>query len=282
MQVTNSPRFEIIGHRGNPGNPLNSLNIENTVESFEDAWERGADGIELDVILSKDKFLFVHHDDTLGRVFIMPGTKEQKLIGEYTSDELESGTELNENLTTNSHKPRAHIAMPHLSDIRIPKDKKLFLELKFLNDSYNKKSSGDEKYLKNIVEETIQFIEEVGLTNQTYVLCFVPEALDRVKELNPKIVTAHNVYQGEASDLQKIKQLQGDYGFDIINPPFEQATKGAIENIHSVGLKTYPWIWKQSPQKEISEVRRLMLDGAEGAITNQVAEALAATFQYHK
>ena len=43
----NISKFEIIGHRGNSGNPLNSLNIENTIESFQDAWNLGADGIEL-------------------------------------------------------------------------------------------------------------------------------------------------------------------------------------------------------------------------------------------
>ena len=295
MIVTNLPKFEIIGHRGNPGNPLNSINVENTVRSFKDAWAIGADGIELDVILSKDGVLMVHHDDALGRVFILLNRnskiipRKQKLIGSYTAYELTRKATISvgriiEDLEGTGSSPTFYpesLKLPTLSDVPIPEDKKLFLELKFINDAYDKASPTSRKYLENLVKKAVEFIEQKGLIDQTYILCFVPEALDRVKELNPKIVTAHNIYQGEASDLEKIKQLKKDFGFEIMNPPFEQATKGAIENIHDAGLRTYPWVWKQSPDKEISEVHRLMLEGAEGAITNQVEQALATTFQYH-
>ncbi len=284
MKIANVSKFEIIGHRGNPGNPLNSLNIENTLESFEGAWDLGADGIELDAILSKDEVLVVHHDDELGRVFIMRDEKDQKLIGEYTANELEWATVLNIeglNLASKGYKKKSLGQMiPYLSDIPIPKDKRLFLELKFIKDVYDKNSPTDKKYLENLVKAAVGFIEQRGLIDKTYVLCFVPEALDRVRELNPKIVTAHNIYQGEASDLEKIKQLKKDYGFEIMNPPFEQSTKGTIENMHNAGLKTYPWVWKQSPEEEISETIRLITNGADGSINNQVQAALEARAIY--
>ena len=290
MMVTNSPKFEIIGHRGNPGNPLNSRNIENTIESFEDAWRLGADGVELDAILSNDGVLVVHHDDALGRVFRMPGTEEQKLVGEYTLDELVLGAGLNiEGLNLQSRgvnntalleSEAPFAAIPALSNIPIPQGKKLFLELKFINDKYDKDSAADRKYLEDLDTKAVEFIEQKGLVDQISVLCFVPEALDRVKELNPKIVTAHNIYQGEASDSGRIKQLKQDFGFDIMNPPFEQATKAAIDNIHNEGLRTYPWIWKQSPEEEIAETIRLIEDGADGSINNQVEAALKIRDKY--
>ena len=295
MQVTSIGRkFKVIGHRGNPGNPLNTKNIENTIPSFKSAWKLGADAIELDTILSEDGVLMVHHDDYLGRTFYIQTTPEQGLIGEYTADQLTYGTQLNSyglghsildkildpeykdhiNIDGNNLLPKnKHLAkIPRLDEVRIPLGKKLFLELKFIND----KLGEDKQYLDNLVKKAIEFIQENGLPNQIYVLCFVPEALDKIKNLNDKIITAYNIYQGEASDLKKLEQLQKDYGFDIVNPPLDQATKEAIDNIHSLELKTYPWVWKEGAKKEIAEVRRLLNEGADGVITNQVEETLNA------
>lgn len=278
--IGQTQKFEVIGHRGNSGNPLNSLNIENTIPAFNSAFALGANGIELDVILTKNRDLVVHHDDRLGRVFLMAGNELQKLVSEYNTWQLFE-TELNlkglteELLKKDSHLTKnINVKFPFLYEVQIPKDKKLFLELKFLDD----KLPQDKTYLKAITKAAVEFITEHGLTNQTYVLCFVPEALDEVKNLNDKITTAHNIHQGEASDLEKIKQLQKSYGFDIMNPPFAQATKEAIENMHHAGVKTYPWVWKEGSRQEIDEVRRLFLEEADGVISNQVEAALNAIY----
>lgn len=53
----------VIGHRGSPG-----FGQENTIASFRRAIELGADGIELDLILTKDHQLVVLHDWTLNRL----------------------------------------------------------------------------------------------------------------------------------------------------------------------------------------------------------------------
>src|SRR3989338_5875450 len=50
----------ILGHRGS-----SKRAPENTLRSFQYAFEEGADGIELDVFLSKDGHLVVTHDENL-------------------------------------------------------------------------------------------------------------------------------------------------------------------------------------------------------------------------
>lgn len=50
----------LIGHRGSPHTAR-----ENTLPSFEAALEAGCDGVELDVRMTADGELVVHHDDTL-------------------------------------------------------------------------------------------------------------------------------------------------------------------------------------------------------------------------
>ena len=54
---------EIFAHRGASG-----YESENTLEAFALAVEQGADGIELDVQLTKDGELVVIHDETIDRV----------------------------------------------------------------------------------------------------------------------------------------------------------------------------------------------------------------------
>jgi len=72
------PPPRVVGHRGNPAEAP-----ENTMESFRMAWEAGARAVELDVRLTRDGELVVHHDAELGRV--APGTG---LIEELRRDEI--------------------------------------------------------------------------------------------------------------------------------------------------------------------------------------------------
>ena len=54
----------VLGHIGSP-----LRERENTIPSFLRALEEGADGVELDVRVTKDKVLVVSHDNSLKRVF---------------------------------------------------------------------------------------------------------------------------------------------------------------------------------------------------------------------
>lgn len=64
-QVAEAPdqRMLIIGHRGSPG-----IGQENTIAGFKRAIELGADGFELDLVLTADNKLVVFHDWTLNRL----------------------------------------------------------------------------------------------------------------------------------------------------------------------------------------------------------------------
>jgi glycerophosphoryl diester phosphodiesterase len=59
------------------------LRPENTIEAFDHGLSLGADGLELDVHLSKDGMVVVHHDETLERT-----TDARGPITAFTSDEL--------------------------------------------------------------------------------------------------------------------------------------------------------------------------------------------------
>ncbi len=62
--LENKNRILVLGHRGAP-----LKEIENTLASFKRAILDGADGVELDVRVTKDHRLVVSHDNSLKRVY---------------------------------------------------------------------------------------------------------------------------------------------------------------------------------------------------------------------
>jgi glycerophosphoryl diester phosphodiesterase len=70
----------VYAHRGGA-----ALRPENTIAAFDNGLAVGADGLELDVRLTRDGAVVVHHDDTLERT-----TSGRGRLGACTTDELRS------------------------------------------------------------------------------------------------------------------------------------------------------------------------------------------------
>jgi glycerophosphoryl diester phosphodiesterase len=75
-----SPRPLVFAHRGG-----SKIGPENTIAAFDRGLAAGADGLELDVHLSRDGVVCVHHDQLLDRT-----TRGTGPIGERTATELAS------------------------------------------------------------------------------------------------------------------------------------------------------------------------------------------------
>jgi glycerophosphoryl diester phosphodiesterase len=73
-----APRPLVFAHRGG-----SALAPENTIAAFDNGMALGADGLELDVHLSRDGMVVVHHDRTLDRTTTLRGP-----IVERTAEEL--------------------------------------------------------------------------------------------------------------------------------------------------------------------------------------------------
>jgi len=73
-----SPRPQVFAHRGGC-----HLGPENTIAAFDIGMSTGADGLELDVHLSADNVVVVHHDRTLDRTTDATGP-----VAARTADEL--------------------------------------------------------------------------------------------------------------------------------------------------------------------------------------------------
>lgn len=79
-------KIKIIGHRG-----FASTYPENSLLGFEKAAELGVDGIELDVHVTKDGEVVIHHDETIDRMTDGSGWINKKRLDELRTYRLRNG-----------------------------------------------------------------------------------------------------------------------------------------------------------------------------------------------
>ncbi len=77
---------KVLGHRG-----FSSAYPENTLLAFRKAIEAGADGIELDVWLTKDGRVIVMHDETIDRTSDMSGRQKEMTLDELRKANVGGG-----------------------------------------------------------------------------------------------------------------------------------------------------------------------------------------------
>ena len=79
------PEHFAIGHRGSGSNLVTREFMENSLPGFQKAYERGADVVEFDVQLTKDKVPIIYHDFHIDRDQKYEGVEplKQKKNGKY-------------------------------------------------------------------------------------------------------------------------------------------------------------------------------------------------------
>lgn len=80
-----APRPLVFAHRGG-----SALAPENTIDAFDNGIRLGADGLELDVHLSRDGVVVVHHDRTLDRTTTLSGPVAARSAVELNSARVPS------------------------------------------------------------------------------------------------------------------------------------------------------------------------------------------------
>ena len=186
-----------VAHRGGAG-----LWPENTMAAFARAIAAGADGIELDIHLSKDRKLVVHHDESLKPAIARgPGgawlTRPTPLLKELTHDEMRA-------YDIGRLRPGARYAarypyqvpadgerIPLLAEVyALVKEKakpgfRLYVELK--TALLDLSQSADPREL---ADAAVALTREYGLEETVTFVSFDWRALARAKEIAPSILNA--------------------------------------------------------------------------------------------
>ena len=94
LPVMGQSEYKIFGHRGCRG-----IYPENTIEGFKKAISLGVDGIELDIVVNKNKELIISHESYIDTNYCLTGNLGDKKLNIYKMNiteiqEIDCGSKL--------------------------------------------------------------------------------------------------------------------------------------------------------------------------------------------
>jgi glycerophosphoryl diester phosphodiesterase len=232
----------IYAHRGASGRFP-----ENTMYAYRAALRHGADGIEIDVQLSRDQEVVVIHDSTLERT-----TNGSGMVQNYTSAELRK-------LSAGSwfHPKFRPAKIPRLKDILSfiqPTSLKLLIELKnfFLPQP-------------ELEEKVVQLVQQSNLVDRVIISSFNFNSLLRIKELIPEMRTGL-LYIGH---LREPWEIAKQFRTDELHVPKTELTPALILESKKCGLKVIGWTINSRQR-----IQQAVEMGVDGIITNYPLRAV--------
>jgi glycerophosphoryl diester phosphodiesterase len=240
-------RAQVFAHRGGA-----ALRPENTLLAFDHGLALGADGIELDVRLSRDNVVVVHHDATLERTTNGAGT-----VASFNADELEQ-LDAGYNFGGPAYAYRGKAGgIPRLETVlrRYP-GAWLIVELK-LNDP-------------ELAHRTIDLVREAGALDRVALGSFGTRVLHAARAYDPPILT------GASREETRLALYRSWVKWPVRHPKYNafQVPEVAgstrvisprfVRYAHAAGVAVQVWT-----VNEAADMRRLLGWGVDGLISDR-------------
>ena len=227
----------IFAHRGASG-----YAPENTLEAFDLAVRQGADGVELDVHLTKDGELVVAHDETIDRV--ADGTGR---IADLSLKELKSH--------------RFNRTFPAYEKATIPTLQEVFELLNPAGLAINIELKNSYIDYPELEKKTIELAAKHNMLDRIVFSSFNHFSMQRVKAIDPSLYCGL-LYEC-TSDAPWAYAVR--LGMDAIHPHFSEIlfTKDECARAHRAGIQVNPWTVNE--EQDIIDV---IAAGADRIITN--------------
>lgn len=197
--------MKIIAHRG-----ASAHAPENTIPAFQLALEHGADGIELDVMLSKDGQLIVIHDDTVDRTTNGTGKVADMVLSELKALDAGGGETL-----------------PTLQEVFERFGGKYLINVELKNYS----SIFDQLPLA-VADQVRAF----GLADTVFISSFNPFNLPRFHKRVPETKIGMLTLPGKAK-----KGIHRLFRFDALHPYYEDVNASLVRSEHANGRQVNVW-----------------------------------------
>lgn len=239
----------VYAHRGGA-----VLAPENTIAAFDNGFACGADGIELDVHLSRDAVVIVHHDATLERTTNGRGAVGDRLAAELTR--LDAGFQFR---TPDGQYPfrGLGIGIPTLREVlKRYKTAPVIVELKMPG--------------QRLAERVVDEIRAANAMERVSVGSYYEDALQAVRAFEPAIAT------GAAKEETRWALYRSWIGWSLKNPPYREfqvpersgmtriVSRRFVRYAHRAGRPVKVWT-----VNERSDMERLVSWGVDGLITDR-------------
>ena len=260
--VTSSRPPLIIGHRG-----ASAVAPENTLSAFARAVRDGADGIELDVRLSRDGVPVVIHDATL------PGARLRKpVVGRLTLAglrQIDAGSWFNQKHPDLARLEYTRQTIPTLDEVfqllanQAPKRFIIYVELK---------CGRSRRRNEELVSATVAAVQRHELKDRAVLISFNLRTVARIKRLDDSLRTGALFGQRSAvKSPSRIVQSALACAADEILLNYRIASRKLIETADTTGLPAI--IWTVDDPRWLLRATSL---GIHALMTNDPAKMLKA------
>ena len=249
----------VYAHRGGL-----ALSPENTMTAFDRGMAEGADGLELDVRLSRDGIVVVHHDETLERT-----TNGRGAVSAHTADEL-ARVDAGYHFEKDGAFPfrGQGIGVPPLEDVlRRHPGAQLIIEMK-----------GDSPELGAAVAEVVK---RTGAVERALLASFAHRTVVAARAAGSGIRTGASTPEARAALMRSwlglVPRRPPYFGFQVperagwlrvISPRF-------VRTVTRAGLSVAVWV-----VNEEADMRRLLDWGVSGLVTDRPDKAVAVVRQF--
>ena len=233
----------VLGHRG-----ASFYAPENTLPAFELALEQGADGVELDVHLSKDGELIVMHDERVDRT-----TNAKGFIRDYSLEELKSFD--------------ASYGKEGFNGVQIPTLSEVYSLFRDTGKLINVEIKTDILDYPGICEKLLKLEDEAGMNGRIIYSSFNHYTVREMKALRPEAKVGLLYMCGWVAPWDYAKAL----GAECLHPHFitMARTPDMAKECKRLGIETNVWTVDESIWME-----RLMKLGVTSIITDKPDLAL--------
>ena len=237
----------VLGHRG-----ASAYAPENTIPAFELALEQGADGVELDVHLSKDGELIVMHDERVDRT-----TNAKGFIKDYTLEELKAMEAAN--------------GMQGFAGVRIPTLAEVYKLFEGSGRIVNVEIKTDIFDYPGICEKLLELERSAGMTGRVIYSSFNHYTILEMLKLCPEAKTGLLYMSIFAAPWKYAHEV----GAACLHPHFMtlSRTPDMAKECKELGLETNVWTVNESAWME-----RLAKMGVTSLITNKPDLAKTVVF----
>jgi len=213
-------KYYIISHHGSGGGPAFLPQTENTIEICKIIERYGANGIELDVRVSKDGIPFMYHDNSLNPRLVQKGS----LVGkpeEYTFKELQSFVRL-----INGEQ------IPSLEALLDAVITETTLEFIYIDCK-----STTEPWLATIAEIQLAALDKAASLNRD-VEIYMAITTEDLFNAFIQLPNYQNIPTICELDIEKLQQMNAQ----VWSPRFTEGTQNEIvESLHAQGKKAITW-----------------------------------------
>ena len=234
---------KIIGHRGSAG-----TSPENTMKSFEEAEKAGADGIELDVQMTKDGVLVVIHDEKVDRT-----TKGKGWVKDFT---FQSIRKLDASYKFSEKGSFSQI--PSLTEVfKWAKTNSMLLNVELKNGLID---------YKDLEEKVINMVYSHHLEQRVILSSFNHYSIVKCHEIAPEIETAVLFMEGLYEPWAYARQL----GAKAIHPYHPVAKAKIIKQSQAEGIAVRPFTVNEQKM-----MKQLINEQTDAFITDYPGKAVS-------